>query len=272
LTVVCKTNDSCPASYARTGAGKTGVRIDKGRYRARLAASVGDLIAARSLRHRCFASARRLDLERIDNICDHVLIETLDGEDLVACFRMLKLEGANLHYCYSGQYYDLDALRTFEGPMLEVGRFCIDPLHNDPDILRLAWSALTTYVDRSGVRMLFGCSSFQGIDPANYPAAFALLRDHYLAPRRWAPRTKANEVFAYAADSAPAPEMSAALRQVPPLLRSYLSMGARVSDHAVIDRTMNTLHVFTGLEVDAIPDCRKRLLRAISTPEPKKPH
>jgi putative hemolysin len=51
---------------------------------------------------------------------------------------------------------------------------------------------------------------------------------------------------------------------MPPLLRSYLAMGGWVSDHAVIDREMGTMHVFTGLEVRAIPAARKRLLRALA--------
>ena len=50
---------------------------------------------------------------------------------------------------------------------------------------------------------------------------------------------------------------------IPPLLRTYLAMGGWVSDHAVVDRAMNTLHVFTGLEIAAIPEARKKLLRAI---------
>ena len=40
-------------------------------------------------------------------------------------------------------------------------------------------------------------------------------------------------------------------------------MGGWVSDHAVVDRQMGTLHVFTGLEIGAIPESRKRLLRAL---------
>jgi hypothetical protein len=50
---------------------------------------------------------------------------------------------------------------------------------------------------------------------------------------------------------------------MPPLLRTYLMMGGWVSDHAVIDKKMNTLHVFTGLEVSIIPEGRKQLLRAV---------
>ena len=47
---------------------------------------------------------------------------------------------------------------------------------------------------------------------------------------------------------------------MPPLLRSYLMMGGWVSDHAVVDKDLNTLHVFTGLELSQVPKGRARLL------------
>jgi hypothetical protein len=34
----------------------------------------------------------------------------------------------------------------------------------------------------------------------------------------------------------------------------------------VIDRSLGTLHVFTGLEIARIPPARKRLLRALASP------
>jgi putative hemolysin len=55
-----------------------------------------------------------------------------------------------------------------------------------------------------------------------------------------------------------------ALLGVPPLLRTYLGMGGWVSDHAVIDRALDTLHVFTGVEIARIPPARARALRAIA--------
>ena len=55
-------------------------------------------------------------------------------------------------------------------------------------------------------------------------------------------------------------------RQLPPLMRGYLAMGGKVADHAVTDPALDTLHVFTGVEVAAIPPARARLLRAIATP------
>ena len=51
---------------------------------------------------------------------------------------------------------------------------------------------------------------------------------------------------------------------MPPLLRTYLMMGGWVSDHAVMDRQLGTMHVFTGVEIKAIPPARARALRALA--------
>jgi len=57
--------------------------------------------------------------------------------------------------------------------MVEMGRFCIAPGLTDADILRVAWAAMTRYVDENAVEMLFGCSSFQGTEADGYEDAFA---------------------------------------------------------------------------------------------------
>jgi len=93
--------------------------------------------------------------------------------------------------------------------------------------------------------------------------AFALLKDRHLAPKRWLPRVKAPNVFRFAAKLKPRkPNLRLAMRAMPPLLRTYLVMGGWVSDHAVVDPEMNTLHVFTGVEIGRVPKGRARVLRA----------
>ncbi|TMV79589.1 GNAT family N-acetyltransferase, partial [Thioclava sp. BHET1] len=184
--------------------------------------------------------------------------------DLVCCFRLLPLaKGSEIGRSYSAQYYNLAALEAFDGPMVEMGRFCLHPAWHDPDILRVAWGAMTRFVDETGVEMLFGCSSFSGTEAEAYHDAFAVLRERHLAPRRWLPRVKAPQVFRFARGlRRHHPDMKRAMLAMPPLLRTYLVMGGWVSDHAVVDRDLNTLHVFTGLEIRAIPPARARLLRA----------
>lgn len=56
------------------------------------------------------------------------------------------------------------------------------------------------------------------------------------------------------------PDVRAAMRKMPPLLRTDLMLGDWISDHAVVDRQLNTLHVFTGLETRLVSAGRRRLL------------
>ncbi|MBY6114474.1 GNAT family N-acetyltransferase [Mameliella alba] len=238
--------------------------LSRGRYRARMADGALDIDAAQVLRGRAFHGGGR-DVDTFDSVCDHVLIEDARTGALVCCFRFLPLaSGGEIGRSYSAQYYELSALEAFEGRMVEMGRFCIDPDLQDPDILRVAWGAMTTYVDAQGVEMLFGCASFSGTDARDYYDAFAMLKARHLAPRRWLPRVKAPNVFRFAQRLRRQPDAKKAMLRMPPLLRTYLMMGGWVSDHAVVDAKMNTLHVFTGVEIAAIPPARKKLLRAVA--------
>ena len=241
-------------------------------YHARFADSAPDIEAAQRLRHQAFIAKRgtparpnHREVDRFDGICTHVLIEDRVTHSLVATFRLLPLtSGADIAQSYSAQYYDLNALRAYDKPMVEMGRFCVRPGCDDPDILRVAWGVVTKFVDSEGVGLLFGCSSFHGTNADVYADAFAMLRDRHLAPKRWLPRIKAPNVVRFAQRLRGEPDQKTALRTMPPLLRSYLTMGGWVSDHAVIDRDLDTLHVFTGLEVCAVPAARARALRAVA--------
>lgn len=235
--------------------------LTKGRYSARQAETSADMTNIRALRMRCFGPGG--DSDAFDPLCAHIMILRESDQALVCSFRMMPLTGRDILASYSAQFYALDALEDYRGKMVEMGRFCVSPDASDPDILRVAWGAMTAYVDHNEVELLFGCSSFAGIDTAAYLDAFAILKARHLAPKRWLPRAKAPHVFNYAARLRRKPDAKKAMLRMPPLLRTYLLMGGWVSDHAVVDQQMNTLHVFTGVEISAIPPARKRLLRAL---------
>lgn len=242
------------------------INLIKGRYLARQAATAADIDRVQRLRGLAFARPGAFDADHFDALCDHVLIEERETGALVCCFRFLSLrDGRDIGQSYAAQFYGLAQLKEFDGRLVEMGRFCVHPDHGDPDILRVAWGAMTTYVDATGVELLFGCVSFPGTDPAAYVDAFALLNDRHIAPRHLNPQIKSPKSVTFAQDNSVKPDAKRAIHQMPPLLRTYLLMGGWVSDHAVVDQEMNTLHVFTGVEIATIPEARKRLLRAVAT-------
>ena len=234
-----------------------------GRYRARYASSQIDVLAAQSLRYQCFNLSNKdeLDVDEFDALCQHVLIENLETEKLICCYRILNFDtGKNISSSYSSQFYDLKVIESFAEPMIEVGRFCIDPSVNDPSVVLTAWGALAQIVKQNQTGLIFGCSSFEGTEKEKYIDSFALLRDRYMAPDHWRPKIKAKQVFCYSKDLIYKVDKKKALLNMPPLLKTYLSMGAWVSDHAVVDLNMKTLHLFTGMEISKIPKSRKKFL------------
>ncbi len=248
------------------------LNLRQSRYTVRIASERHDIESAQRLRYTVFVAGKGaldtedgLDVDDFDALCHHVLIEDRKSGQLVCCFRFLDLQdGAEIGKSYSAQYYDLDALASYKGRMVEMGRFCVHPDWKDADILRIAWGAMTTYVDDNGVDMLFGCSSFKGTDWAVHADALAMLKHRHLGPKGLIPHIKAPDVFKFAARLRRKPNAKRAALAMPPLLKTYLMMGGWVSDHAVVDRDLGTMHVFTGVEISAIPPARKRLLRSVA--------
>ena len=236
------------------------IPFQKGRYMARFATGPADVAACQRLRHRCFYGTAGTDADHFDVKCRHLMVHE-DGGALVATARLTILApGGSVMDGYAGQFYDLAPLAKRGGTPAEIGRFCVAPGVANADVLRVGWGALTRLVDDLGLTTLFGCTSFPGVDPARHSASFAALRDRYQGPADLRPGIKAAEVVRFA----DLPAAPADLRAAPPLLRTYLGMGGWVSDHAVIDHAMNTLHVFTCLDIASVPPARARALRAIA--------
>lgn len=239
--------------------------FQRGQLTARLAEGRADLVRVLALRAQAFGRAPGIsDEDGFDARCRHVMVET-PGGGLAACYRVLALDsGAGLAGSYAGQFYDLAPMAGDPRPVVEMGRFCLAPGMVEPDALRLAWAAMTRIVDAAGAGRITGCSSFAGADWHRHRAALALLAAGHLGPAGLRPREGRGEVVRYPALAGPVPDRRAGLAGLPPLLRSYLAMGGWVGDHAVADRDLDTLHVFTCVEVAQVPAARAASLRAIA--------
>ena len=204
-----------------------------------------------------------LDIDEYDEKCHHFLLHEVTTGELVCVFRVLVMEGiGEIEKSYSAQFYDLSALTPLSGRMLEIGRFCVSENFKDPGILILAWESLARFMRRKKVRTVFGCSSFDGTEPKQHEAAFALLSNNYLSSLTIRPRSNMNEVVDFSRNTL-LREYEEDLRTLkfPPLLRFYLRIGAKVSNTAVVDYDLKTIHVFTILTgIESVKYFRKLTL------------
>jgi len=77
--------------------------------------------------------------------------------------------------------------------MTELGRLCIHPDAQHPNIIRIAWAALAAlaaYVDKCQISMLFGCTSFAGTETSVHQEVFELLGKRHAAPSLWVPQVR----------------------------------------------------------------------------------
>ena len=229
----------------------------------RLASGPADMARVLAFRQAAFprsGGAEAWDAQ--DDLSAHVMVEG-PAAALLAYFRVMIFGwGAGLAQGYAARFYDVTPLSGYGRPIAEMGRFCLAPGGVHPDVLRLAWGAMTRLVEEAGAGLIVGCSSFHGTDWRPHRAALALLAQGHIGPAAHVPLVRAEEVLHYPTLVGTLVDRRGALAGLPPLLRTYLGMGGWVSDHAVVDRDLQTLHVFTCVEVEKVPAARVESLRA----------
>jgi L-ornithine Nalpha-acyltransferase len=235
-----------------------------GKYRVEAGVGEQDLARGLGLRALCFRAGEGDDRDDFDPRALHVTLSEMAGGRVVAGYRLILAPADQIEQSYAAQFYNLSRLAGFAQPTLELGRFALHPKAQDPDILRLCWAALTRIVDACDIGLLFGCSSFAGTAPEPHLDALRWLAGHHMPPPLWAPQRRGALAIELAAIQGAMPSQHLAMRAMPPLLRTYLGMGGWVSDHAVVDPDLNTLHVFTAVEIARIPPARARALREIA--------
>ncbi len=241
------------------------------RFHAKISTDKADILLAQNLRSLVFRKNKLTkDIDNFDDQCLHILVVDKEKKQAVCVFRIMKLEnGEQIEKSYSSQFYDLSKLRKIGNPILEMGRFCVHPEYKAPDILVLAWATLINFVKKNKVGFLFGCSSFNGLEIKEHQDAFMFLKKNHLAPRKYNPYIKSPQIFNFSKhlkhERQKNYNIGIVKKKLPPLLRYYLSLGGWVSDHAVMDFDLKTLHVFTGLNIKSIPSKRLKFLQRIAT-------
>jgi putative hemolysin len=237
-----------------------------GKLRLRAAVTQDDMAQVAHLRKVRFRDNKSADLDQFDPHCTHLLITEKDASVALACARLRLLTGPALDDGYSAQFYDLAPMVSAGLRALELGRVCIaESRRQDPDILRAVLSGLAVHSEAQAVDFLVGCASFKGDDPARHAAALGFLRARHVGPKGLCPRKRAPLAFDLP-ESRFLADQKGALQGIPALLRMYLGMGGWVSDHAVRDPALDTLHVFTAVEIARIPPNRKRVLMGLTQP------
>ena len=218
------------------------------RYRIEFGQSDANRLKAQKFRQKVFRDSENgLDEDKFDAISEHCLIFDKDSSDrLVLVFRSRTFSKMEDILCsYSAQHYDLTHLATLPFKPMEIGRLCIDQKASDPFLLLSAFKYLESLVLRRRIDFLFGCTSFAGADNARHLEALNSLQPNQLTDPKFPIKKKSSSILDIKKGIIGTQDNKTGKNCLPPLLKFYLRLGGKVSDHAVIDRDLDTLHVFT---------------------------
>ncbi|WP_368343966.1 GNAT family N-acetyltransferase [Pelagovum sp. HNIBRBA483] len=202
------------------------------------------------------------DGDQFDGEFEHILIQDSQTGDLVGVVRVRSYRNpCEILSGYTGSFYDLTPLTVHHSSLMEMGRLCVPQKKMVPAVVRLLWAYLISLSQITNASAIFGCTSFLGNNPYLHQGALRYLARTSVGPSERVPIVKATNVVKFDELLESKCHDTASLAQVPHLMRSYLAMGAWVSDHAVVDDFLDTVHVFTAIELENIPANRMRVMR-----------
>jgi putative hemolysin len=211
------------------------------RYTLLLSTDPGLIDAAQRLRHEVFASepgfayggdghSGDLDADRFDEFCDHLLVREDNSGELVGCYRMLPPPGAiAAGGLYTATEFDVSALDALRPSLVEMGRAVVRHDHRNGGVVLLMWAGILAYLDRCDYDYVTGCVSVP-VDGGNGEPLGTQLR----GVRDFVSRRHASEYTVYpyrpvTVDGRGLDDIEPPARlAVPPLMRGYLRLGAKV--------------------------------------------
>jgi putative hemolysin len=256
--------------------------LSSSKLQVRLAETPLDLDAAQALRYRVFYDEmgalptaemrlRQRDFDDFDGLCEHLLVidpERSNGHPhVVGTYRLLrKSVAAGARGFYSQQEFDIGRLVDLPGEIVELGRSCVDAEYRTRAVMQLLWAGLARYIDDFDIRLMFGCASLPGTDPAEMGAALSYLHHFHLAPETLRPRALDTRYVKMGVLEPAEVDRPAALSALPPLMKGYLRVGGFVGDGAVVDHQFNTTDVCIIVKTDSISAKYRR--HYMSSPKP----
>src|SRR6478752_9054331 len=225
----------------------TAPSTDTPRYSLLLTTDPELVAAAQRLRYDVFtsepgfalpAASDGRDADRFDEHCDHLLVREDTTGELVGCYRMLPPAGAiEAGSLYTATEFDVQALDSLRPSLVEMGRAVVRADHRNGAVVLLMWAGILAYLDRCGYDYVAGCVSVPVAGDGGPPGAqIRGVRDFVLRRHAAPPEYRVHPHRPVIIDGRTLDEIPAPARpMIPPLMRGYLRLGARICGEPAYD-------------------------------------
>lgn len=230
----------------------TDAAVSEPRLSVRLARGSAEIEDAQRLRFKVFAEEMGarvgspdsgLDQDEFDAYCDHLVVRDEDSLRVVGTYRILPPHRARaLGRLYSESEFDLSRFALLRPALIEVGRSCVHRDYRSGATILLLWAGLAQYMRTGGYRHLLGCASAPLADGGRQAARLRDDVQKYLSDAEY--RVFPRLAFPYEKLE------RAAAGEMPPLIKGYLRLGAKVCGEPAWDPDFNTADFLIWLSLD----------------------
>lgn len=202
----------------------------------------------------------REEYDDFDRFADYMAV--FHGDKVVGTYRIIDREAAEkMDGFYTETEYNLSKLKRTRGNIAEMSRACVAADYRDGGlVMRMLWMGLGEYIAKHQITILFGVASWVGYDPSDSAQAISYLYYNHLSPSNLR-TTVLSENFADDVN----PKLSRmnilpriyvseekARKEMTPLIKGYLRLGATFGKGVFIDKPFNTYDVFVLMETKKI--------------------
>lgn len=208
-------------------------------------------------------SSLGIDRDEFDEHCLHLVIIDKEADKAAGTYRMHFGVVAKHHELglYSAREFELGGIDAIIDDCIEMGRSCVSPEYRDGSGVAMMWAAIAQVLLRSGRRFLMGCVSLEKMDPALGWALYEHLRGKdgisdilsgRPTPEYHLERPAEESITAYLSD------IPALKKEIPPLFKGYLRLGAKICGAPVIDRDFGTIDFLIIMDYLGLPERYRR--------------
>lgn len=191
-----------------------------------------------------------LDSDRFDPWCEHLMVREMRTGKVVGTYRILTPANAvKAGGYYSESEFDLAPLSKYRHSLVEVGRSCTHLDYRSGSVIMLLWSGIAKFVENAGYQHVLGCASVSLRDDGITAAEVWRVANRLRAASPELPCLMPRHRY-------PVERLDSNLpARIPPLIKGYLKLGAKICGDPAWDPDFNTADFPVLLDV-AMMDAR----------------
>ena len=190
-----------------------------------------------------------MDKDEYDEICDQMIAVDKNTNKVIGTYRLLKNSRLPDGMKFLAETeFDISPLKKYE--VLEVGRAVVKPEYRDGSTITMLWKGVIRYAVSENIDFMIGTASFHGVDVNKYKDSLSYLHYNHLSPEDI--RCSVNKTTWSRIDLKEDYDPLEAKKNLPPLIKGYLRLGATIGEGAYLDIPFNSLDVLIVLNISDI--------------------